>query len=94
MTRSNKINHASVGRIKGEQANSELQLASRDMYLEIGHPRYGAIPTPGIPIKLSETPGKINSPSPDLGQHNMEVYKEYLGMSEMDIEELKKEGII
>ena len=77
-----------------EQVNSDPQLKSRDMHLEVEHPRYGAIPTPGIPIKLSETPGKIKSPAPDLGQHNAEVYKEFLGMSEVDVEELKKERVI
>lgn len=44
-------------------------------------------------IKL-EPPGKIKSPAPDLGQHNAEVYKEFLGMSEADVEELKKERVI
>jgi formyl-CoA transferase len=43
---------------------------------------------------LSEPPGKIKSPAPDLGQHNAEVYKEFLGMSEADVEELKKERVI
>ena len=77
-----------------KQVNSDPQLASRDMHLEVEHPRYGTIPTPGIPIKLSETPGAINAPAPDPGQHNMEAYKEILGMSEAEIEALKKENII
>lgn len=77
-----------------EQVNSDPQLASRDMYLDIEHPQYGSIPTPGIPIKLSETPGKINAPAPDLGQHNLDVYQEILGMSAADVEALKKENII
>jgi CoA:oxalate CoA-transferase len=77
-----------------EQVNSDPQLKSRDMHLEVEHPRYGAIPTPGIPIKLSETPGEIKLPAPDLSQHNAEVYKEFLGMSEADVEELKKERVI
>jgi crotonobetainyl-CoA:carnitine CoA-transferase CaiB-like acyl-CoA transferase len=77
-----------------DQVNSDPQLASRDMHLEIEHPRYGKIPTPGIPIKLSDTPGEIHSPSPDLGQHNEEVYRELLGMSPDELEALKKEMII
>jgi len=77
-----------------EQVNSDPQLASRDMHLEIEHPRYGKIPTPGIPIKLSETPGKIYSASPDLGQHNEEIYKELLDISPDELEALKKEMVI
>jgi CoA:oxalate CoA-transferase len=77
-----------------DQVNTCPQLDSRDMHMEIEHPRYGKIPTPGIPIKLSDTPGEIHSPSPDLGQHNAEVYKELLNMSPDELEALKKEMII
>jgi len=77
-----------------DQVNTCPQLDSRNMHLEIDHPRYGKIPTPGIPIKLSDTPGEIHSPSPDLGQHNDEVYRELLNMSPEELEALKKEMII
>jgi CoA:oxalate CoA-transferase len=54
----------------------------------------GKIPVPGIPIKLSLTPGSINTPSPKLGEHNEEVYGDLLGFSSEKLFELKQEGII
>jgi len=77
-----------------EQVNDDPQLKARDMYVEVEHSRYGPIFTPGLPIKLSDTPGEIRTPSPDLGQHNIEVYSEFLGLTEPEVQELKKKGII
>ncbi len=48
---------------------------------------------PGIPIKLSETPGNIRMTSPLLGQHTDEILKELLNYDDEKIEELKRENI-
>jgi crotonobetainyl-CoA:carnitine CoA-transferase CaiB-like acyl-CoA transferase len=32
--------------------------------------------------------------SPDLGQHNKEVYADWLGLTETELAELYKEGVI
>jgi crotonobetainyl-CoA:carnitine CoA-transferase CaiB-like acyl-CoA transferase len=60
----------------------------------VDYPELGKIPVPGIPIKLSLTPGSINTPSPKLGEHNEEVYGDLLGFSSEKLFELKQEGII
>jgi len=77
-----------------EQVNDDPQLASRGMHLEINHPRYGKIPTPGVPIKLSNTPGEVREVAPDLGQHNSEIYGDLLGISREELKKLNEEGII
>lgn len=77
-----------------DQVNQDPQLEERGMHSSVIHPRHGKIPTPGIPIKLSDTPGELRCASPDLGQHNSEVYAEYLNLSASDVEAMKKEGII
>jgi crotonobetainyl-CoA:carnitine CoA-transferase CaiB-like acyl-CoA transferase len=33
-------------------------------------------------------------PSPKLGQHNREVYHGWLGLSEVEVEGLKRDGVI
>ncbi len=43
------------------------QVLARDMIIEIDHPVSGKLKVPGIPIKLSETPGEIKRTSPLLG---------------------------
>jgi CoA:oxalate CoA-transferase len=67
---------------------------ARDMIVNVVHPVAGNFTLPGIPIKLSMTPGKIKSPAPVLGQHNEEVLTEYLGMTPDDVNALEEEGVI
>jgi CoA:oxalate CoA-transferase len=70
------------------------QIRARDMIVEIDHPSVGKIKSPGFPIKFSKTPGKIEKPSPLLGQHNEEVLSELLDYNREEIEKLKEEGVI
>jgi crotonobetainyl-CoA:carnitine CoA-transferase CaiB-like acyl-CoA transferase len=44
--------------------------------------------------RLSDTPGSINWLGPSLGEHNDEIYKGLLGMSDGEIRALKEEGVI
>jgi crotonobetainyl-CoA:carnitine CoA-transferase CaiB-like acyl-CoA transferase len=47
----------------------------------------------GAHIKLTETPPSIRTPSPELGQHNGEVFGSLLGMVSSDIERLTQDGV-
>ncbi|MCF6465446.1 CaiB/BaiF CoA transferase family protein [Clostridium sp. Cult2] len=70
------------------------QIIARDMIIELDHPVAGKLKVPGIPIKLSHTPGKIRRTSPVLGEHTFEILKGLLNYNEKQINELKKENII
>jgi CoA:oxalate CoA-transferase len=59
----------------------------------VDHPAAGPLQVPGIPIKLRDTPGRIASPPPLLGQHTGEVLRE-MGYSAADIERLRVEGVV
>jgi len=63
------------------------QTAARDMIMQLQHPTLGAIKVPGIPIKLSETPGSGRRPPPLLGEHQHEVLGE-LGLTRAQIDAL------
>lgn len=69
------------------------QIKARDMIVEIDHPVSGKLKVPGIPIKLSHTPGDIRRTSPGLGEHTDEILKEILYYDDNKIRELKKENI-
>lgn len=56
---------------------------------DLGHVRMQA-PTP----RLSRTPGQIKFTGPHLGQHNREIYVDFLGMTEQEVDALKLEGVI
>lgn len=76
------------------EAIVDPQIKARDMLVEIDQPGIGKMPVSGVVIKMSETPGKIETPAPTPGQHNRQVYSELLGIGEIDLDALIKEGVV
>jgi crotonobetainyl-CoA:carnitine CoA-transferase CaiB-like acyl-CoA transferase len=76
-----------------EEVFSDPHTLHREMLTEIEHPTEGKIKQIGIPMKFSETPGRIKTPPPGFGEHTEEVLKS-LGFTKEEIEELKKEKVI
>ncbi len=76
-----------------DEVFSDPQVLHRQMLVEVEHPRWGKIKQAGIPIKLSETPGKIRSLSPLFGEHTKELLLE-LGYSPEEIKGLYQAGAI
>lgn len=54
----------------------------------------GRVVLPGSPLMIHGTDRVATVSSPKLGQHNQEIYGQWLGMSDASIEALKKEGTI
>lgn len=69
---------------------NDPHIAARNMIVEVEHPVAGNLKMPGIPVKLSETPGSVHSPAPLLGQHTAEIMKELLGWDESKTTEFFK----
>ncbi len=61
----------------------------RKMVIEYEHPVEGKIRQVGNPIKSSQFPFEIRTPSPAWGEHTMEVLKE-IGYSEKEIKHFKE----
>ena len=70
------------------------QIAARDMLVEVEHPTLGPLTLPGIPVKLSESPGSIRKAPPLVGEDSNEVYRELLGMDDDRLAELREAGAI
>jgi CoA:oxalate CoA-transferase len=69
------------------------QIIAREMVVYQEHPVAGRLLIPGIPVKLSKTPGAIETPAPLLGQHS-ELILRQAGYTEDEIGQLRAEGII
>lgn len=69
-------------------------LNARGYFLEIEHPIIGKAKIPGIPFKLSATPGKVERPSPLVGEHNEFILGKYLGINRAEVRKLAAEGVI
>jgi crotonobetainyl-CoA:carnitine CoA-transferase CaiB-like acyl-CoA transferase len=77
-----------------DEVQASPQAIAREMFVKVNHPKMGEMVQPGFPIKFSDTKGDITAPSPLLGEYNVEVYSNVLGLSEEEIEALRKKGVI
>ena len=76
-----------------DEVVNDPQVRQRQMVIEVEHPTEGKVKQVGIAIKLSDTPGKVRSLAPALGEHTEETLKG-LGYSEQKIGQLRQEGVI
>jgi len=71
------------------------QLAARGYYQTIEHPVSGERRYPGWPMRFSFQPGPVHPrPAPTLGQHNEEILRGELGLSESELRDLETDGVI
>jgi crotonobetainyl-CoA:carnitine CoA-transferase CaiB-like acyl-CoA transferase len=70
------------------------QIAAREMLIEIEHPTLGPVVVTGLPVKLSATPGAVRKAPPRIGEDNDRIFRTLLGMSAIEIAELRSSGAI
>jgi crotonobetainyl-CoA:carnitine CoA-transferase CaiB-like acyl-CoA transferase len=68
-------------------------LRARGLFREVTHPVLGPIPQVAFPAKLSESPGRMDTPPPALGADTEAVLGE-LGYDSAGIDALRREGAI
>ncbi len=69
------------------------QVIANEYVVEIEDPIHGKVKVPGIPVKLSETPGGIEKLAPELGQNTEEVLMELCGLDWEELAKLREEGV-
>jgi formyl-CoA transferase len=67
---------------------------AREAITTVNHPQLGPIKMPNVIPKLEKTPGRIESPGPELGQHNQEILQGELGLSDAEYHDLQKQGTV
>lgn len=72
---------------------SDPQIAFRNIWQELEHPEIGRHHYRMVSYQLSETPGRIHSPAPRLGEHNAKVFLEWLGLPSREYQELLEQGV-
>jgi crotonobetainyl-CoA:carnitine CoA-transferase CaiB-like acyl-CoA transferase len=72
---------------------TDPQLKHRQIWRELPHTELERFDYEAPPFTLSETPAR-NYPSPLLGEHNQYVLHEILGMTNVEIEELTRQGVV
>jgi CoA:oxalate CoA-transferase len=72
---------------------SDEQAAANGYIVEQEHPRFGRQRVIGLHVKLSETPGQLSRPAPELGEDTAEVLRT-LGISDEELRKLAERGVI
>jgi formyl-CoA transferase len=67
---------------------------AREAIVTVPHPDFGELRMQNVAPKLSETPGSVRSPSPQMGEHNDEVYLQLLGLGRERYDELKARRVV
>ncbi|HVZ09429.1 CaiB/BaiF CoA transferase family protein [Rhodopila sp.] len=73
---------------------NDAHMHERGMLERIDHPALGPIVVPNSPLRLHGADRVATLPSPALGQHNREVYGEWLGLGEAGVDALKQARVI
>ena len=66
---------------------------ARDMVVDLSHSKLGTVKSIGLPVKFSETPGRVVSGAPVYGQHTREVLAEN-GYDYEEIDKLIAKGAV
>ena len=72
---------------------NNAHLVERGFVHEVEHPRLGAVKLLGWPVRMSESSVEIDA-APSLGQHSSEVLNDDLGLTQKELDDLSKQGVI
>ena len=76
------------------EAMEHPHLIEREVIRTIHDRGYGELQIPGVPLRFSEFPEKLDLQAPYLGEFNREVFGDILGMSDADVDALENEGVL
>jgi len=77
-----------------EQVFDDPHIKARGVRQEVNHPAVGALPTVANPIRFSESTIDYDRAPPLLGQHNVDVLQNFLGIDETTLSKLKDDDIV
>jgi CoA:oxalate CoA-transferase len=70
------------------------QIAARGMLPRIDQPGAGPIAVCGTPVRFADQPPSAYRPAPRLGEHTRDVLGSWLGLTEDDVGELERAGVV
>ncbi|MBI3512862.1 MAG: CoA transferase, partial [Proteobacteria bacterium] len=73
---------------------ADPHLHARGWLQEIDHPEFGRVTVPGSPLHFAGLEPPPHQPSARLGADSATVLRERLGLSDADIDTLRKDGVI
>lgn len=77
-----------------EQAVKHPHLIERETIRTVHDPVFGSYQVPGMPLRFSEAPRHPELHAAYMGQHNVEVFTQYAGISTAEVRKLEQEGVL
>jgi benzylsuccinate CoA-transferase BbsF subunit len=77
-----------------DQFKRDRQYAATGFLVKMTEPEAGEVVTEGVPIRLSETPGRVRGFAPLMGEHTHEIARTLLGLSDAEIAQLEEEKVL
>jgi crotonobetainyl-CoA:carnitine CoA-transferase CaiB-like acyl-CoA transferase len=74
-----------------DQFKRDRQYAATGYLVRLNEPEAGEVVTENVPVRLSETPGKVRGVAPLMGEHTHEIARNLLGLSDDEIKKLDEE---
>lgn len=70
------------------------QFVARDAIVNVSDRELGVVKMQNVVPRFTRTPGEVRSTGPTLGEHNAEIYGEWLDISLEQRQQLQSEGVI
>ncbi len=77
-----------------EDIQSQPTVKHRGTIVQVDNKEGGTRPVVQSPYRFSDAKSGIRGPAPAIGEHNTAVLKEWLGMSEIEVEECLASGVL
>ena len=69
------------------------QLAARQVWQSFDHAELGPMRYRMVSYQLSDTPGRVRSAAPRLGEHTKDVFQDWFGLGAEEFAELSAQGV-
>ena len=76
-----------------DEVVSDPHLKARDMFVPVKVGKT-VVEVFGSPIKLSETPNRVDGAAPAVGEHNLDVYLRWMGLTTERFDALRQNAVI
>ncbi|MDI9897461.1 CoA transferase [Rhodococcus sp. IEGM 1381] len=76
-----------------EAVFNDPQVIHNGMIAETTHPQVGDIKLVGMPVRLSNTPGRVRTAPPSVGEHNEQILRS-IGFTTEELRSWQKAGVV
>lgn len=77
-----------------EQAVKHPHLVERETIRTVHDPVFGSYQVPGMPLRFSAAPRHPDLRAAYMGEHNVDVFTQYAGVSEAEVRKLEQQGAL